>query len=102
MATDIKLTPTGAKSSHHEGDKITWTNKTGYDITSFTLPDCVKDNGTVPPNPAPLPNGKTTPHVYKIAQGSKRVKPYYYDYSYATKTRHKHILNTLSGTIDVS
>lgn len=111
MNHDISLTNTGGTPPTlppcHEGDTITFTNNTSHKVTSITLPDCVKDRKTLPPpaTPAnPLLIGKTTPYHYEIDAGTKRKKPYDYDYGWATTKDHGkiHIFNTVNGTIDVS
>jgi hypothetical protein len=90
---DISLTKTGPVPNIlgcHDGDKITWTNKTGAIVTSFTMPICVSPKT----NPAPIAVGATT-QKYTIKKDLNLHHPYQYETG-------KRIVNTLYGTIDVS
>jgi hypothetical protein len=71
------------------GDKITWTNNTGYEVTSFTLPTCVSPQTS----PAPLANGATT-RDYTVNSGANGTFDYSYSFSRTAE-------DTRTGTIDV-
>jgi hypothetical protein len=71
-------------------DKITWTNNTGADIDSFTLPTCVAPQT----DPAPISPGQTT--IEYNVTGKPNTS---YNYSYDIDDPDA---DTGSGTIDVS
>jgi len=72
------------------GDKITWTNSTGYNISSFTLPSCVGGQ-----SPAPIAVGATTGE-FTINAGSKKQN---YPYSWIQDDGKR---DPRGGTIDVN
>jgi hypothetical protein len=73
------------------GDKIIWSNNTGYNISSFTLPTCVPSQ---PPVSVPLANNSNT-GSYTVNNGSKGN----YNYSYGVESPSR---DTRGGTINVS
>ena len=89
---DVNITLGSSTPSNdvNPGDKITWTNDTGYNISSFTLPTCVSPQTS----PAPIANGATT-RQYTVNSGSKG------DYSYSW-FEDDPSAGTRSGTIDVN
>lgn len=83
-ATGTPTTPTV-----NPGDKLNWTNNTGNNISSFTLPSCV--GGT---SPAPIANGATTSNYTVNANTTKG------DYGYSWEEGAE--LDRRTGTIDVN
>ena len=77
-------------SGAHPGDKVTWTNSSGFNISSFVLPTCVSPNQS----PAPIANGATTRQI-TINSGSSG--NYAYEWIEDDSKR-----GTRSGTIDVN
>lgn len=84
-------TGTPTTLSCNPGDKITWTNSTGYSITAFTLPSCVPSQPAVS---VPLANGSST-SAYTVNNGTNGN----YNYSYVVDCPEE---DTRGGTINVS
>ncbi len=83
--------PDSPATEFHAGDKITWSNNTGHNISSFTLPTCVSPSQS----PAPLANGAQS-RVYTINSGSNGS----YSYSWIEDDGGKR--GNRNGTIDVN
>jgi hypothetical protein len=88
----------GAGRPCNEKDTLRWQNESDYQITSFSLPGCVGAQ----PSPGFIAVGDQTP-IYAVQEGAKvpgQVTSY--PYSWLLQDGTLIIVNTQSGTIDVS